>query len=128
MSFDGLAGFAKGVFNSGYEGLETAEEAKRRADVKEACNKIGLIARIGVIVSGALTALAVLFGGAVSITCSLLLLVPFAILMSDTNKVCARVEKLLDDHWARLAMNGDKKMVWEHLTQDTILLKSLPVQ
>ncbi|CRX38594.1 hypothetical protein [Estrella lausannensis] len=128
MSFDGLAGFAKGVFNSGYEGLETAEEAKRRNDTKNLCNKVGLFARVGVIVAAALTALALLFGGAVSITLSLLLLVPFAVLMSDTNKVCARVEALLNDHWARVTLSGTKEEVWQQLCHDTIILKSIPVR
>lgn len=126
MSFDGLAGFAKGAFNAGYEGLEPTEDAKQRADLKATFNKAGMIARIGVAVSAALTALALLFGGAASITFSVLLLVPFAILMSDTNKVCARIETLMDDHWARLSMDKDQK--WRYLTQDTLILKSIPVR
>lgn len=129
MSFgDALAGFGKGVFNAGYEMLETKEDAERRAKATAMCQTIGMVARIGLIASAVLTGLALCFGGAVSLTLSLLVFVPFAILMSDANKLSSRVEALMNDHFKRVILQGDKRALWTEITQDTIILKHVHIQ
>lgn len=127
MSFDGLAGVGKAVFNGGVDLLETSEQKEARAKFKEDLNKHSLMLKVGAAAAAAFFALSLIFASPVTIVLSLIIFAPVGVLAYDSHKANQQMEKLVDDHWKMLSIGNDKQALYKEITQDTLLLKHLPL-